>query len=162
MTGLQRRTPLAPGKPLARKTLLKTTVPLQRGPGPARTPARSKPAPRADRPTKTAVTALQARDRGTCVPQVACTGATTGLVPHHRRNRGMGGSTLPDRHALSGILSACRECNSALEDQACAAFYANGWKVRHGAASPADIPVLYPDGRWYLLNDSGTLTEVTP
>ena len=165
MSGLQRRVPLQSGKPLERRTPLAPraplrAVPLQRQPLSPGTGPRTPPTPRqalrtARKPTgpgRAVTDALKARDGG-CVPRVGpCTGT---LVPHHRRNRGMGGSTLPDVHALSGLLLACTACNNALEAATEPAWYAAGWKVRHGVREPRDIPVLYPDGRLYRLDDDG-------
>ena len=137
MTGLQRRTRLAPGRPPKR-----AQAPVSR---PRRTGA------------TTDTTALViARDGGSCVPQITCRGLwVPRLVFGHRVNRAMGGSRLPWINLPSNAVACCDTCNHALEDDARPDWYAAGWKVRHGVTHPRDVPVRYPDGSWWLLDDNG-------
>ena len=75
------------------------------------------------------------------------------LVPHHRLNRGMGGSRLADRPA--NIIVMCSGFNQAMESDPNAQFNAqlNGWKLTTGV-DPSFAPVLDVwDGNWYVLDD---------
>lgn len=139
---------------------------MKRSPMPARTSplrtlasiaraATARKPPRRTGPERSVLELVFARDRDTCVPQIVCDGRDRrALIGHHRLNRGMGGSKHPLANAPSRLLVACWGCNQALEDDTCPEFYENGWKVRHGVDIDA-CPVLYPDGRWYLLDDQG-------
>ena len=89
------------------------------------------------------------RDGGQCY---SC-GATAGLVPQHRVNRGMGGSR--DRDVPSNIITFCGQCNGLIEADADAADRARywGWKLR-----PWDDPFtepIYdrPTQTWFYLGD---------
>ena len=146
---LTRTVPLAPGEPPRR------LVPLQRTSGPARVAVpRQRPA---SGPTRAVRALVLDRDHWTCVPSLDCPpGPRTGLVLHHRLNRGMGGSTDPAVNEPWNLLVACGSCNYVLETATTRDFYTSGWKVRHGAVTPGDIPVLYPpDGTWWLLLPDG-------
>lgn len=88
------------------------------------------------------------RDRG-CVH---C-GRTDTIVPHHRANRGMGGSKVRD--VPSNIIVMCSYWNGAMESDARAAEVARkyGWKLS-GHDTPKDRDVYYPaEGVWYRLDD---------
>lgn len=76
------------------------------------------------------------------------------LIPNHRVNRGMGGSTAPWINDLTNLVTACRGCNNRFEDDP-AYSYAMGWKVRYGV-NPATVPVCYGDGSWWLLDLDGS------
>ena len=77
------------------------------------------------------------------------------LVPHHRLNRGMGGS--PSRDTLANVILICSRYNGQVEDSS---FWADrarshGHKLRMGA-DPASVPVFnVPEQTWYLLDDAG-------
>lgn len=62
------------------------------------------------------------------------------LVPHHRKNRGMGGSKLRDNP--SNILLVCAELNGAMEQQSEVAEDARrfGWKLESWQ-DPLVIPI---------------------
>lgn len=81
-------------------------------------------------------------------------GTTEGLVPQHRRNRGMGGSRL--RNIPSNIIVLCSGYNGLIEqdDRAASQAVAYGWKVV-GMDAPSMVPV-YDRGAqgWYLLDDN--------
>lgn len=81
-------------------------------------------------------------------------------VPHHRKNRGMGGSKLRD--VPSNIVAICALLNGEMESNphAATAARANGWKLESWQ-DPATTPVWYPTkGGWFVLGDDFTLTEV--
>jgi hypothetical protein len=80
-------------------------------------------------------------------------GTYVAAVPHHRQNRGMGGSKKRDNPA--NILVLCAEVNGLLESDATWAVRAReyGWKLR-----PWDDPLYVPvfDSRsltWWRLDD---------
>lgn len=79
---------------------------------------------------------------------------TEGLVPQHRKNRGMGGSKLRD--VPSNIIVLCSAYNGQIEADAQAASQAvaYGWKVV-GMDAPELVPV-YDRGAqgWFLLDNN--------
>lgn len=80
-------------------------------------------------------------------------GTTEGLVPQHRKNRGMGGSK--ERDVPSNIIVMCSEYNTLMEQDAQAAqrAVAYGWKVV-GMDAPWLIPVYDTTAQgWFLLDD---------
>jgi hypothetical protein len=88
------------------------------------------------------------RDKG-CVH---C-GETETVSPHHRLNRGMGGSKERDKPA--NIIVLCSWLNNALESDAKIASEAReyGWKLRAGQ-DPLTTPYYYyPAGEWRI-NDN--------
>ena len=75
------------------------------------------------------------------------------VSPHHRLNRGMGGSKLRDNSA--NIIVLCSWLNNALESDPKIAEKARnlGWKLRPGQ-DPNVIAVWYPKYQaWYRLDD---------
>lgn len=82
-------------------------------------------------------------------------------VPHHRLNRGMGGSK--SRNRPSNILSLCAVINGLLEADPKWARLARdyGWKLREGE-HPDAVAVWYPTlGQWCFLDDLGNRVSVT-
>ena len=81
---------------------------------------------------------------------------TTGddLIPHHRQNRGMGGSSARD--VPSNIVPLCAEANGLLESNAEFAELGRklGWKLRNHE-NPLEVPI-FGHGGWWLLNDDFT------
>lgn len=80
-------------------------------------------------------------------------GTTVGLVPHHRKNRGMGGSKLLD--TPSNLLVVCSWLNGAMESDPDVARYARGfgWKLERWQ-DPAQEPIWDAiRGRWVLHSD---------
>lgn len=80
-------------------------------------------------------------------------GDTETAIPHHRLNRGMGGSKERDRPA--NILVLCSYYNGLIESDASAAERARemGWKLRNGqypTVTPCWVPRL---ASWVLLDD---------
>lgn len=81
-------------------------------------------------------------------------GTTEGLVPQHRKNRGMGGSK--ERDVPSNIIVMCSAFNERIEQDAEAAQRAvqYGWKVV-GMDTPWLVPVYDVTAQgWFLLDDS--------
>jgi hypothetical protein len=81
-------------------------------------------------------------------------------VPHHRKNRGMGGSKKLD--TPSNIMAICAELNGLLESNATIATMGRdyGWKLTAGQ-DPATVPI-YVNGTWLLLDDQFNRVEVKP
>lgn len=79
-------------------------------------------------------------------------GTTEGLAPHHRANRGMGGSKLRD--VPSNIIVLCSAYNGLIESNSVQAKIAVefGWKLTSGQ-DPKETPVFLGDN-WYLLDDN--------
>jgi hypothetical protein len=87
-------------------------------------------------------------------------GRTDTLVPHHRANRGMGGSK--DRDVPSNIVTMCAEFNGLMESKSNPAQLAlmKGWKCRTWD-KPIDVPVFNViHGVWFLLDDEFNVKEV--
>lgn len=80
-------------------------------------------------------------------------GAATKLVPHHRINRGMGGSKA--RHTPSNVIVMCAEINLLMESDPVMARQARryGWKLESWRDS-TKAPVYRYGGDWYVLDDS--------
>ena len=76
------------------------------------------------------------------------------LIPHHRQNRGMGGSSVRD--VPSNIIALCAEANLLLESNAGFAELGRkfGWKLRNHE-TPTEVPI-FGHGGWWLLNDDFT------
>jgi hypothetical protein len=75
------------------------------------------------------------------------------VSPHHRLNRGMGGSKLRDNSA--NIIVLCSYLNNALESDPNIAEKARGlgWKIRPGQ-DPEKVAVFYPKYQsWYKLDN---------
>lgn len=96
--------------------------------------------------------AIEKRDGNECVWHGESCG-TDVLVPQHRQG-GMGGSKT--KHRKSNVLWLCSLMNGDIEANADLAEVARfrGIKVAF-YEDPADVPVLYPDGCWYRLDDEG-------
>jgi len=80
-------------------------------------------------------------------------GETDAIAPHHRANRGMGGSKARD--VPSNIIVICSTMNTAMESDAAIAAMAReyGWKLR-SYDDPGKTPVFYQTlGLWVVLND---------
>jgi hypothetical protein len=160
---LQRRTPLAPGKPLAKVSASRLAAAggwvWSTFPPPATPPP---PRPRYTGPTEAVLTLLRGRCGGRCeypgCPQPA-------QDPHHRDERGVGGrgrKAPPWINEASNLLAACRWHNNWASNGSPAAAYEVGWRVRSG-----QIPMLTPvlTRHYYrpiLLNDRGTWTLPEP
>lgn len=78
-------------------------------------------------------------------------GAAGDLIPHHRANRGMGGSKA--RHEPSNILVMCSRVNGLMESDAIVAEMARefGWKLESWQ-KPEDVPVYHLlELRWFKI-----------
>lgn len=88
-----------------------------------------------------------------------CVGREDTLIPQHRVNRGMGGSTVLDRPA--NILVLCSEVNGLIESDAQTAAMARsyGWKLRSWE-NPETTPFYdRATGEWNLIdNDFNRIT----
>lgn len=81
-------------------------------------------------------------------------GFTEDLIPHHRKNRGMGGSKAAD--VPSNIIAMCAVYNGLMESSHTAASLAlsKGWKLA-GWEDPLESIVYHAgEGAWYLLDDN--------
>jgi hypothetical protein len=80
-----------------------------------------------------------------------CGDATT-AVPHHRANRGMGGSKARDE--ASNVIVMCSNINGLMESDPIVQQMAKdfGWKLESWQ-QPAEVPVysVY-SGKWFTLN----------
>lgn len=88
-------------------------------------------------------------------------GIADAVSPHHRANRGMGGSK--KRDVPSNIVVLCSWMNNAVESNAVAAQKAHllGWKLWNGE-HPAETPLWDSVRReWVLLGDDFSRTPVT-
>lgn len=80
-------------------------------------------------------------------------GETESVAPHHRVNRGMGGSKLRDNAA--NIVVLCSEFNGLIESDDRAADVARlyGWKLR-AWEKPLETPLWHAGSKtWRLLQD---------
>lgn len=72
---------------------------------------------------------------------------------HHRRARGMGGSTADDTNIPANALAVDARCHALIESQRALAID-RGWLVRQGQ-DPAEVPVLRHGADWVLLREDG-------
>lgn len=106
----------------------------------------SKPTPKA------LLRALERRDGHECVWHGESCGTDT-LVPQHRQG-GMGGRK--DKHRLSNVVWLCSLLNGEIESNADLAGEARRRGIKISLhADPTVVPVVYPDGRCYYLDDFG-------
>lgn len=83
------------------------------------------------------------------------------LVPHHRKNRGAGGSKSREND-ITNLMMICAAWNGSIESSAedAAAARSAGHKLR--SWQDTWNPVYdFGDGRWYRLEQDGTKTETT-
>jgi hypothetical protein len=79
------------------------------------------------------------------------------LVPHHRINRGMGGSKLLD--TPDNLLLVCSRWNGDMESDAELAATARGWGHKLPAWESLELPVFDRMGGWWYLLPDGTKVE---
>jgi hypothetical protein len=86
-------------------------------------------------------------------------GAVTGLIPHHRINRGMGGSKA--RHKPSNILVMCAEINGLMESDPEIASKARryGWKLESWRDTEKEAVYSRVDDAWYTLKDDFSIRK---
>lgn len=109
---------------------------------------------------------LKERDKGFCLMALpGCLGE--GDVPHHRANRGSGGSRTLDHPA--NLVLVCALCNGAAEDAPALVrldLIERGLRVEKAATNQAtlqraiDTPVTYLDGERYWLVDATTRRHI--
>jgi hypothetical protein len=151
---------------LRRKTELKAKQPMARGKGInssaaslPRTVAKKKRARRTG-PTTDVRETVRARDLDTCVVcGVIVTGRTASI--HHRRNRGMGGSSDPRINDVTNLVVSCGDgtsgCHGMLTDRPWELdAEKHGWVIgRNSIADPACVPVLVAWLGWCLPTAGG-------
>lgn len=145
---LLRRTPLKPGKPLARRTPLRA-VSLKRA-ALAKTKRSAKTGP--DRTTRDLVFD---RDTGCLI----CGAGPYGLQVHHRKPRRLGGRSGQVINQPSNLILVCGGCHARIESER--AWALDLGLLLHEAEDPAEIPVLHRlYGIAYLLDD-GSVRPIT-
>lgn len=83
-------------------------------------------------------------------------GSELDLVPHHRINRGMGGSKLLD--TPDNLMMVCALYNGAMESDAEVAGLAKQWGHKLAVWERTERPVFDPfGGWWYLLPDGSKI-----
>jgi len=76
------------------------------------------------------------------------------LVPHHRKNRGMGGSKLLD--TVENLMMVCGQYNGDMESNATVAAQARGWGHKVPVWDTTDHPVFDCSAfRWWVLLPNG-------
>lgn len=79
------------------------------------------------------------------------------LVPHHRINRGMGGSKLLD--TPDNLMMVCGGHNGAMEADWRVARDARGWGHKLAVWESLDRPVFDVCGGWWILLPDGSKVE---
>lgn len=86
-------------------------------------------------------------------------GEINDLIPHHRKNRKMGGSKLLDR--LDNLLLVCADYNGLMESDARTASQARDFGHKLASWDDFSNPVFDKINLlWYVLDDKGNKTEV--
>ena len=75
-------------------------------------------------------------------------------MPHHRRNRGMGGSKLLD--TLDNLMMVCAIYNGAMESDPRVASQARAWNHKLPVWEKENLPVFDRAGGWWYLQPDGT------
>lgn len=97
---------------------------------------------------------LRARD-----PYCWHCGETNDLVPHHRRNKGMGGSKLGD--TFDNLIMVCALYNGAMESDANTARDARAWGRKIASWDSTDRPVFDTVAwAWYVVDSEGGKREI--
>ena len=81
------------------------------------------------------------------------------LVPHHRINRGMGGSKLLD--TPDNLMMICGLWNGSIEADAKDAVAARGWGHKLAVWESTERPVFDRFGGWWILLPDGTKVRFT-
>ena len=86
-------------------------------------------------------------------------GEINDLVPHHRRNKGMGGSKLLD--TPDNLMLVCALYNGAMESDAVTAVDARAWGRKLAQWDSTENPVFDSVAyKWYVLDSDGGKREV--
>jgi hypothetical protein len=159
---LENKKPLKPGGQIERRTRLRAVKEVPPGiPGQKETPNRPKPAKKPagpKSPPKKVVDLVKARSGGFCEIGLRCLGEAPATERAHRMGKGIGGAGSKGRKtsdAPADLLDACRADHDLLDRVAVAESYLHGYKVRHGAARPSEVPVQHFRLGWVLLDDAG-------
>lgn len=107
-------------------------------------------------PTPAVRDAVTARNGGTCL----CCDARPGEQVHHRKPRGMGGTSDPAVNRPSNLVWICAGCHASIERHRTLA-YAEGWLVPY-AADPASVPLLMPSSMVMLFDDEHASLRTDP
>jgi hypothetical protein len=102
---------------------------------------------------KKVLTLLRARD-----PHCYHCGAEEDLVPHHRINRGMGGSKLLD--TPDNLMMVCAVYNGLMESDILTARNARGWGHKLAVWEDTGRPVFDVVGGWWILLPDGSRVRV--
>ena len=81
------------------------------------------------------------------------------LVPHHRINRGMGGSKLLD--TPDNLMMICAQWNGSIEADAKDEIAARGWGHKLAVWESTERPVFDRFGGWWILLPDGSKVSVT-
>lgn len=85
-------------------------------------------------------------------------GTTEGLVPHHRANRGFGGSKVLDN--LQNVVLVCSRFNGEMESDAAVASWARDLGLKLSKFDSPAAPVFDNYAKvWYLLDTKGNKHE---
>ena len=88
-------------------------------------------------------------------------GATANLVPHHRANRGAGGSKVLDN--LQNVILVCASFNGEMESDPAVAAWARDLGLKLSRySSPGNALFDNYAKRWYLLDTKGNKHETEP
>jgi hypothetical protein len=88
-------------------------------------------------------------------------GGTDNLVPHHRANRGMGGSKILDN--LQNVILVCADYNGLMEADAQTAEYARDFGHKISKFSSPTAPVFDRATKiWYLVDNAGGKVATDP
>ena len=81
-------------------------------------------------------------------------GSEVDLVPHHRTNRGMGGSKLLD--TPDNLMMVCAVYNGLMESDFRTAALARGWGHKLAVWEDTARPVFDVVGGWWILGADGS------
>jgi hypothetical protein len=88
-------------------------------------------------------------------------GVTENLVPHHRANRGMGGSKVLDN--LQNVILVCAEYNGLMESDSATANLARDLGHKLSKFLSSGEPCFDNDWKkWYYLDTKGNKVETDP
>jgi hypothetical protein len=86
-------------------------------------------------------------------------GVEEDLVPHHVKNRGMGGSKLLD--TPDNLLMVCALYNGAMESDLTVARQARAWNHKLPIWEKEKLPAFDVAGGWWYLEPDGSKTRST-
>jgi 5-methylcytosine-specific restriction protein A len=78
---------------------------------------------------------------------------------HHRRPRGLGGSTDPMINNVANLIFVCSPCHLAIELHR-ERSYAQGWLLKHTPELPSEVALLDRTGRLFFLTEEGDVIVV--